>query len=124
MTHGTYLRVTEGGGFSYWCQGCKSMHHIDVGAGPGPRWSWNGDMDKPTFSPSISIRSGHYSSRHKPGDECWCTYNAKHPEEEKDFECVVCHTFIVDGMVQFLGDCTHEFVGKTVPLPPWSDRGY
>jgi hypothetical protein len=33
----------------------------------------------------------------------------------------------VDGMIQFLGDCTHELVGQTVPLfPKWynEEEGY
>jgi len=124
MSHSEYLRRVEGGGLSYWCPGCKEMHSISVGEGPGPRWGWNGDMDNPTFTPSVLVRSGHHSSYFKPGDRCWCVHAAENPDEEPVFKCVVCHTFITDGMVQFLDDCTHELAGKTVPLPPWSDRGY
>ena len=51
-------------------------------------WSWNGDTEKPTLKPSISTTDG----THK------------------------CHTFVNDGMVKFLADCTHEFAGKTLPL--------
>lgn len=29
----------------------------------------------------------------------------------------VCHSFVVDGRIQFLGDCTHELVDKTVDIP-------
>ena len=29
----------------------------------------------------------------------------------------VCHSFITDGRIQFLGDCTHELKGQTVELP-------
>jgi hypothetical protein len=28
-----------------------------------------------------------------------------------------CHSFVVDGQIQFLGDCTHKLAGQTVPLP-------
>lgn len=28
----------------------------------------------------------------------------------------VCHSFVTDGNIQFLDDCTHELKGKTVPL--------
>jgi hypothetical protein len=31
----------------------------------------------------------------------------------------VCHSFVVDGRIQFLGDCTHHLAGQTVDLPPW-----
>ena len=55
-------------------------------------WSWNGDTENPTLKPSIRTR-GH--------------------EFGKD---VVCHTFVNDGNVQFLSDCTHELAGKTMEL--------
>lgn len=29
----------------------------------------------------------------------------------------VCHSFVRDGQIQYLGDCTHEYAGKTVDLP-------
>lgn len=82
----------------YWCQGCESSHHVRVKKSPEtphPCWTWDGDIDAPTFSPSVL-----------------CTYKA--PGDKS-----VCHTFIKAGMVQFLGDCTHSFAGKTVPLPDW-----
>ncbi len=31
----------------------------------------------------------------------------------------VCHTFVTDGRIQFLGDCTHVMAGQTVDLPVW-----
>ncbi len=27
------------------------------------------------------------------------------------------HSFVVDGHIQFLGDCTHELAGQTVDIP-------
>lgn len=30
----------------------------------------------------------------------------------------VCHSFVFDGEIRFLGDCTHALAGKTVPLEP------
>jgi hypothetical protein len=35
----------------------------------------------------------------------------------------VCHSFVTDGRIQFLTDCTHAFAGRTVDLPEW-DTGY
>lgn len=32
-----------------------------------------------------------------------------------------CHSFIRNGQWEFLGDCTHPLVGKTVPLEPLPD---
>lgn len=33
-----------------------------------------------------------------------------------------CHSFVVDGQMQFLGDCTHALAGQTVPIPEWHGR--
>ncbi len=52
-------------------------------------WTWNGDTEKPTLKPSILSNQG--------------------PE-------LVCHSFVNDGKIQFLGDCTHEFAGQTLDL--------
>jgi hypothetical protein len=52
------------------------------------------------------------------------------PEAEEEFKEWrterVCHSFITDGQIQFLGDCTHPMAGQTVPIPKWpwpSDDG-
>jgi hypothetical protein len=58
-------------------------------------WGFNGNFDKPTFTPSVLTT--------------WT-------EGEKRIE-KRCHTFVTDGMVQFLGDCTHALAGQTHPLP-------
>jgi hypothetical protein len=31
----------------------------------------------------------------------------------------VCHSFVVDGRMQFLSDCTHVMAGQTVDIPVW-----
>ena len=35
---------------------------------------------------------------------------------------MACHTFVTDGRIQFLGDCTHALAGQTVDLPDWPVR--
>lgn len=116
----------RGGGehLTYWCQGCEEAHSVRIradGQQVGPAWGYNGDAEKPTFSPSVLIRSGHFAAHYdaqKTG--CWCTYDEElraAGEEPSGFKCRVCHTFITDGMVQFLSDCTHQFAGQTLPLP-------
>jgi hypothetical protein len=74
------------------CPGCKCGHGWD--ARPGG-WTFNGDLLRPTISPSLLVR--------------W--NEGKVPK--------VCHSFIKDGQIQFLGDCTHELAGQTVPLEPF-----
>ena len=68
------------------------------GPGAGPRWGWNGDAEKPTFTPSVLVR-----------------YNWSDGER-------VCHSFVTDGQIQFLGDCTHALAGQTVDIPAWEEE--
>lgn len=109
------LRVAEGGVLLFRCPGCEEMHQVQVGDGPGPRWGFNGDYDRPTFSPSVLVKSGHYVSGQE-GKVCWCTYEQR-LGKPPPFKCSVCHSFVRDGQIQFLGDCTHELAGQTVPIP-------
>lgn len=101
------LRSVEGGRVSFRCPGCGEVHMITVGDGPGPRWGYNGDPDRPTFTPSILVTWS------EPSDD---------PDEfddtSKDIKHV-CHSFVTDGQIQFLGDCTHALAGQTVDLPNW-----
>lgn len=117
------LRLAEGNRLHFWCPGCKEVHGIQFGDGPGPRWAWNGDADHPTFTPSVLTRSGHYASHFKAGDNCWCSWNKENPPDpgQRVFECGVCHSFVTNGRIQFLGDCTHSLAGTTVDLPEWTE---
>lgn len=86
------LEIHESAGVKealFWCPGCRS-HHSFRFVGPEPCWSWNQDMDRPTFSPSLLIDQSRTASR--------------------------CHLFLRDGQLQFLPDCWHDLAGKTVPL--------
>jgi hypothetical protein len=97
------VRLTQHDGYAE-CQIAEATHvrlHI-----PGPsgiltlpvmqhgaragtlRWTWNGSTDAPTLRPSV-LTEGH------------------------DFRC---HSFINDGAVQFLSDCSHGMAGMTISL--------
>lgn len=118
---GTKLRTVEGGLVAFWCPGCDEAHNLRPRAegAPSPSWEFNGDGDHPTFSPSVLVTSGHYVSFFKPGDSCWCTYNAENPERPSRATCSRCHSYVRNGMIEFLGDSTHALAGQTVPLPDW-----
>lgn len=107
---GKYLRTIEGGKIAFWCPGCKSAHAVFVGGGG---WTFNGNAEHPTFSPSVLVRNGHFLD----ANSCWCKFNAEHPDDPAPFRCEQCHSFVTNGQIQFLGDCSHELAGKTVPLP-------
>jgi len=107
-------KTTEG--WSFRCPGCNDVHSLSSSI-----WSFNGNFDAPTFRASVLITSGHFVQGQE-GKRCWCTYNAEHPGQPAPFECRRCHSFVTDGKIQFLGDCTHALVGQTVDLPDWATR--
>ena len=76
-------------GYTFFCPGCNEIHTINT------RWHFDGDYDKPTISPSILVQ--------------W--------DEGPMLRKMRCHSFIKNGEIQFLTDCTHALAGKTVPLP-------
>jgi hypothetical protein len=105
------LTRDDGGKLVFRCPGCKDTHHVDLS-----RWTWNGSMDAPTFMPSLSVRAGHFVEGQPPEASCWCTYNKEH---HSGMECYICHSFVADGRIQFLSDCTHALAGQTVDIPEW-----
>lgn len=92
------------GGYGHWCPGCNSGHEINVDEpnSGGAKWSFNGDMQKPTFSPSVNVRinTPDMGEHYQP-----------------DIQSTICHYFLQNGKIQFLGDCTHALKGQTVDLP-------
>lgn len=102
-TAGKFLRETVVG-FVHWCPGCGGSHSIPTKErqSNGAIWSFDGNFERPTFSPSVNISWGKQAD--PSGD--W-------PEGGR------CHYFIRDGKIQFCGDSTHELRGKTVDLPVW-----
>lgn len=82
---------------AFHCPGCGYSHAVWVRRTDGkqPCWEWNGELDRVTISPSI---------------RCISTYGHEHEKR-------VCHSFVRDGHIQFLGDCTHALAGQTVPIP-------
>lgn len=114
------LRNSIDGGLHFYCPGCRHAHGIKTGAGPGPRWGWNGNVEKPTFTPSVLVRG----ILEDMDEATQAAYDALGPEQlrgalhDPRFRSV-CHSFVVDGRMQFLGDCTHALAGTTVDIPPW-----
>jgi len=71
--------------YHYICPGCGYIHALSPNV-----HKFNGDLDKPTFSPSLLQNFS--------------------PER-------ICHSYIMDGKIQFLNDCWHSLKGQTVELP-------
>lgn len=86
------------------CPGCNGGHAVSVrDDGSHPGWTWNGDIERPTFTPSILVHSG---------PPCGPDGLALPGATDQ-----VCHSFVTDGRIQFLSDCTHALAGQTVDLP-------
>jgi hypothetical protein len=94
-----------------WCPGCEDAHRIVIGTADS--WTWDGNAEAPTISPSIAVGGVQWdegSPFHRPGHHVA-------PGEPK-----ICHSFVVAGVWQFLGDSTHALAGQHVPmvdLPDW-----
>lgn len=73
------------------CPGCESEHVISL-----DKWSWNGDVQKTTFTPSLLTK---------------IVYGVN---SEKVF---ICHCFVENGQIRYLDDTTHKYKGQTLELP-------
>lgn len=80
-------------GYWHWCPACEMHHPLPLS------WNFNGNVEKPTFSPSFK------QMRIRNGD---------------------CHYFITDGNIQFLSDSWHhrsDIVAMPALPEPVSDFG-
>lgn len=109
------LRILSDHQLGFWCPGCEEMHVVRV-AGSAP-WGFNGDYDRPTFTPSVLVTSGHYVDG-QSGKDCWCTFEER-TGRSSPFKCHRCHSFVTDGLIRFLGDCSHSLANQTVELKPF-----
>lgn len=120
---GKKLRSFEGGRVAFMCPGCNEMHQVRVredGQNVSPSWGYNGNPDAPTFTPSILAHFTRLDMEDDELDRVLAEY--KLPEDCERLLAdkrvsVVCHSFVTDGRIQFLSDCTHALAGQTVDLP-------
>lgn len=117
------LERTEEGNLMFECPGCGLGHIVYVGTGPGPRWTWNDSLEKPTFNPSLKVQWNGMTEAGKKRMETFLLERGRYPTvDEVPYDLRhVCHSFIRDGQIEFLSDCTHPHAGKTLPLPEVED---
>jgi hypothetical protein len=112
-----YINEAAPDKIGFYCPACGEIHWV-----PKLRWSFNGDYERPTLHPSVIYTSGHYCGHFNPEkDTCWCKYNEEYRKEFPDgppspFKCVLCHTWVKEGTIQYLSDCSHAFAGKVVDM--------
>lgn len=80
-------------GWKIYCPACEDFHLLRG-------CTFNGDQDNPTFNPSLLV-----------------SMNFADPDPETGARSMVCHSFIEDGKIRYLDDCTHDKKGQTLDLP-------
>jgi hypothetical protein len=87
---------------SFHCPACLYDHAVGVNGRKIPgsdgsmnEWGWNNSLDAPTFTPSLLINKANL------------------PPSPR------CHSYVTDGKIEFLSDCTHAMAGQTVDIPDW-----
>lgn len=78
--------------YGFFCPACNFAHWFRA-EGDASSWKWNGDFNNPTINPSILA---------------W-------------WQDGKCHSFVENGKIKFLSDCTHDKKGQTMDLPDWDD---
>ena len=85
-------------GYVFHCPGCEHGHIFYTSG--NVTWKFNGNVDNPTFSPSLL-------------NTCESHPNPKWRR---------CHLFLTDGKLRFCADCSHDYAGKTYELPDMPQR--
>lgn len=88
------VRATDGV-LMFFCPGCHEIHGVwteKPNELTGARWNWNGDMVKPSFTPSILV---HGSDGALPR----------------------CHSYVTNGTINYCPDSGHALAGQNVILP-------
>jgi hypothetical protein len=108
---GTKLRLLQDGRLAFWCPGCDESHHVRVGVEGRPCWTFDGDVERPTFAPSVLVTGTQLMT----DDEHARLMRGEHVEPRP----MRCHSFVRAGHIEFLTDCTHALAGQTADLPAW-----
>lgn len=83
------------GSYAFYCPGCKTSHVVNT----DPKRAWpchsiTGSADRPTIRASVLA-----NPKNLPG-------------------APRCHSYVTDGKIRFLEDCTHDLAGRTMELLP------
>lgn len=97
------MEYSDGSGWSVFCPACQSAHKFRKGV-----WTFSGNLEIPTFSPSMLVRGALRSPTRESLDGSDGLYG-------------VCHSFVTNGKIQFLSDCTHTLAGQVVDLPDFAE---
>ncbi len=79
--------------YVFYCNGCEHEHTYTVFS-DNSQWQFNGDMENPTFTPSLLNRN----------------------IDREGVELYRCHLFVTDGKIVYCSDCSHGLAGQTIEL--------
>jgi hypothetical protein len=83
----------------FWCPGCRQGHVVRINSTEHPSWSFDGNVEAPTITPSYREYIPANADRGRP-------------------EKTTCHCIVTRGEIAFCGDSPHTLSGKTVPMEP------
>lgn len=104
-----YFLKHEKDNISFYCPACKQNHMINSG--------WNIDIENKTVSPSVLVKfinSSDEWGKDENGDYIFIEIDGV--KRTKGYKNTICHSFIRNGKIQYLNDCTHELAGKTIDM--------
>ncbi len=88
---------------SFYCRGCEMKHQVnDI------HWRWSRDRVKPTVTPSILVTGTVPLT-----DEEIDLVMAGTPVKVQPLRC---HSYITDGKIIYLSDCSHHLADQVVDL--------
>lgn len=105
-------------GHAIMCPACGTYHVFDDKVNSarakmrGGGWDFNGDVDRPTFSPSMLMRTNFDIAAFSRAEKAGRALPVDMPKID-----YVCHSYVREGRIEFLGDCTHDMRGQTHELP-------
>lgn len=82
--------------YLFWCPACEMVHPYRT-RGAGPMWAFNGDLEKPSFEPSLLVHD--------------CTPSGGN-----------CHLYVTGGEIRYCADSAHALAGQNVPMVPINEN--
>lgn len=84
----------DNGRVLFYCKGCEQYHSVNTSEDNiGPKWEFNGDLVAPTLTPSVMVKIPNSGYGYR-----------------------VCHSFVTDGKIRYLNDCSHKYRGIELKL--------
>lgn len=94
--------------FVFYCPGCGRTHWYYVGPGfvHPRRWEFNGNIDLPSFTPSLRNSIQDVDEEGEP----------KVDQNGNPVMVTKCHLYVTAGKISYCGDCQHALNGQTVDM--------